>query len=111
VSVPAYRVAPRRKTRGRPASRIHWDRLGRVLLVIVLFLILLSYINPVVNFVDAWRGSHAERSQLQQLGREHARLVAKAASLHSPSMASEQARKLGMILPGERPYSVKGLPH
>ena len=46
---------------GRPASRIHWDKLGRVVLVLVLFAILFSYINPVVNFVDAWRGSHAQR--------------------------------------------------
>ena len=81
-----------------------------MVLVIVLFLILLLYVNPVVNFVDAWRGSHAERSQLQQLERERARLLAKAASLKNPATASEEARKLGMVLPGERSYSVKGLP-
>ena len=79
--------------------------------MLVLFAVLLSYINPVINFVDAWRGSHSEHAQLAQLQRERARLEAKAASLKNPSTASEDARKLGMILPGERPFSVKGLPH
>jgi cell division protein FtsB len=111
VSARAYRVAPRRRARGRPASRIHWDRLGRVVLVLVLFGVLFSYINPVVNFVDAWRGSHSEQAQFQDLQRERARLAARAASLKEPSTAAEEARKLGMILPGERAYSIKGLPH
>ena len=38
--------APRRGP-GRPASsRIRWDKLGRVVLVIVLFVVLASYVNP-----------------------------------------------------------------
>ena len=111
MSARAYRVAPRRRAPGRPASRIHWDRLGRVVLVLVLFAVLLSYINPVVNFVDAWRGSHSEQAQFRDLQRERARLAARAASLKEPSTAVENARRLGMIMPGERAYSVKGLPH
>ena len=110
MSARAYRVAPRRRTRGRPASRIHWDRLGRVVLVLVLFVILFSYINPVVNFVDAWRDSHAQREP--------------AAAARAPSTAAggqgrlaqgprrrrpRQARKLGMVAPGERSYVVRGL--
>jgi cell division protein FtsB len=73
----------------------------------VLFAILASYVNPVVNFLDAWRGSHDERSQLQALSREHTRLVAKAASLKNPDATSEQARRLGMIVSGERSYVVQ----
>jgi cell division protein FtsB len=73
----------------------------------VLFAILASYVNPVVNFLDAWRGSHDERSQLQALSREHSRLVAKAASLKNPDATSEQARRLGMIVSGERSYVVQ----
>jgi cell division protein FtsB len=73
----------------------------------VLFAILASYVNPVVNFLDAWRGSHDERSQLQALGREHSRLVAKEASLKNPDATSEQARRLGMIVSGERSYVVQ----
>ncbi len=107
MSARAYRVAPRRPVAGRPASRIHWDRLGRVLLVLVLFGIMVSYVNPVAGFVDAWRGSHAERSELQSLSREHTRLVAKAASLNRPGAAAEQARGIGMVAPGERAFVIK----
>ena len=38
-----------------------------MVLVIVLFVVLLSYVNPAVNFIDAWRDSRAARSQLAEL--------------------------------------------
>jgi len=75
----------------------------------VLFVILCSYVNPVVNFVDAWRNSHAQRSELLQLERQHSRVAAKAAALNDPGAAAEAARKLGMVAPGERSYVVRGL--
>jgi cell division protein FtsB len=77
----------------------------------VLFAILASYVNPAVNFFDAWRGSHDERSQLEALSREHSRLVAKAASLKNPDAASEQARRMGMIASGERAYVIRSPGH
>jgi cell division protein FtsB len=109
VSARAYRIAPRRRTRGRSASRIHWDKLGRVVLVIVLFVILASYVNPVVNFIDAWRDSRAQRSELQQLRHEYSRLSARAASLDDPGAVARAAREVGMVANGERPYVIRGL--
>jgi cell division protein FtsB len=102
-------VAPRRRPRGRPASRIHWDKLGRVVLVIVLFVILLSYVNPAVNFFDAWRDSRAQRSEVLELRQEHQRLAAKAAALEDSSAAVRAARKLGMVAEGERSYVIRGV--
>ena len=80
------------------------------MLVIVLFAVLISYINPVVNFVGAWRNSHSERSQLAELQRQKAHLAARAASLKNPATAVEEARRLGMVLPGEHSFSIRGLP-
>ena len=68
-----------RRTAGGPASRIHWDRLGRVLLVLVMFAVLAWYVQPAINFFNAWRGANAERVQLHQLSVEHTQLVKKAA--------------------------------
>jgi cell division protein FtsB len=109
VSARAYRVSPRR-TSGR-RTRIHWDRLGRIVLVLVFFAIVFSYISPVLNFVDAWRGAHDTDSQLAALKAEHDRLEQKAASLKSPNALVEAARRNGMVRSGEGSFVVKGLPH
>lgn len=79
--------------------------------MLVFFAIVFSYISPVVNFVDAWRGAHETDSQLAALRREHDRLEAKAEALKSPNAVAEAARRNGMVLNGERSFVVKGLPH
>jgi cell division protein FtsB len=109
VSARAYRIAPRRRTGGRGRTRIQWDRVGRIVLVVVLFLVLASYVNPLVNFVDAWRDSKAEQAQLAELKLENARLKQRAASLEGPAAAESAARKLGMVSEGERSYVIRGL--
>lgn len=111
MSSRAYRLRPatRRATRGRPRTRIRWDRLGRIALVLVLFAVLASYINPVVNLVDTWRESRAEESRLADLKAENERLRARAEELKSPAGEQREARKLGLVGAGERPYVVRGL--
>jgi len=105
-----YRLRPApRKGGGRGGSRIRWDRLGRVALVIVIFAILASYINPVVNFVDAWRDSRSERTALTELKAENAQLRERIASLDGADAAERAARKLGMVSPGEGSYVIRGI--
>src|SRR5918996_230028 len=102
-----YRLRPTaRGGRGGARSRIHWDKLGRVALVIVLFAILVSYVNPVVNFVDAWRDSRAERSSLAELKGENRKPRERLGGLDAPDAAERAARKLGMVAEGERSYVV-----
>ena len=111
MSARAYRVAPRRRARGRPASRIHWDKLGRVVLVIVLFGILLSYVNPAVNFIDAWRDSRTQRSELA--GASAASAITWRPGLprsKDSDAAVRAARKLGMVAEGERSYVIRRPP-
>jgi hypothetical protein len=103
------RPAPRRATAGRRKSRIHWDKLGRVILVIVLFAILASYVNPFANFVDAWRDSGTQKAELQALQREHARLQERAQLADTSQSKQRAARGLGMIVPGERSYVIRGI--
>ena len=73
-AAPRYRARPAARTARRNPSRIRWDKLGRVVLVLVLLLVLASYVNPLVNFVDAWQDSRAERAQLQQLQQQNQEL-------------------------------------
>src|SRR5215213_3226588 len=91
------RPAPRSRRRGQPASRIQWDRVGRIALVIVLFLVLASYVGPSINFFDAWRGSKAGQEHLVSLREENAKLRQRAQDLHGADAAEREARKLGMV--------------
>jgi cell division protein FtsB len=102
-----YRMRPAPRRGGRRASRVRWDKLGRVVLVIVLFAVLASYVSPMLNFVDAWKDSRAERTELQELKDENAQLRARAATLDGPDADERAARQLGMVAPGESSYAIK----
>jgi cell division protein FtsB len=102
-----YRARPAPRRDGRRSSRIRWDKLGRVVLVLVFFGILASYVGPSLKFVDAWRDSGAEKQQLHDLQRTNEQLRARAASLDGPDVAERAARRLGMVADGERSYVIK----
>jgi cell division protein FtsB len=102
------RPAPRSRTRGWPQSRVRWDKLGRVILVLALFAVLASYIHPLLGFVGAWEDKRAAATELSALRAEHAQLVRKAGSLDGRDAAERAARRLGMVAEGERAYVIKG---
>ena len=107
-SASGYRLrpAPRSRSRGRPASRVRWDKVGRVVLVIVLFLVLASYVSPALNFLDAWRDSRSEHGALADLRDESARLKERIAKIDTPDVAERAARRQGLVKPGEKPYTI-----
>lgn len=109
---PGYRLrpAPRSRARGRSGSRIRWDKLGRVILVLALFGVLISYVHPLLGFVGAWNDKRSAAAELSSLRAEHATLESTATSLNSRNAAEQAARKLGMVGAGERSYVIKGLP-
>jgi cell division protein FtsB len=103
-------AAPRRRVRRRAGpSRIRWDRLGRIALVLVLFGVLVSYLNPVVNLLEAWQGSKSSDAQLAQLKQERLDLARRLREVSSPASLEREARRLGMVKPGEHAYIVHGL--
>lgn len=103
------RPAPRSRRRGRGASRINWDKVGRVALVIVLVAILLSYIGPTTNVIDAWRDSKAERANLVELKQENRQLNRRMSVVAEPEAAERAARKTGMVAANESAYVIRGL--
>jgi cell division protein FtsB len=90
-------------------SRIRWDRVGRVALVLVLFGVMVSYLNPLVNLLQAWQGSKASEQQLTELTQEKVELTQQLREVSSPATLEREARKLGMVRPGEHAYVVHGL--
>jgi cell division protein FtsB len=109
----AHAHAARRPARRRGRSRggINWDRFGRVALVIVLFAVLVSYLNPVVNFIHAWSDSKSTKEHLVELRQENQQLQRQAANDSSDAVLVREARRLGMVRPGERAWAIKHLPH
>jgi cell division protein FtsB len=90
-------------------SKIRWDRLGRILLVLVLFGVMVSYLNPLVNLLQAWQGSKSSDAQLVQLKQERVELTRRLREVSSPAALEREARRLGMVKPGEHAYIVHGL--
>jgi len=102
-------AAPRRVRRRVGPSRIRWDRIGRIALVLVLFGVMVSYLNPLVNLLEAWQGSKSSEAQLTQLKQEKVDLVHELRDASSPATLEREARRLGMVRPGEHAYVVHHL--
>jgi cell division protein FtsB len=79
-------------------------------LVMVLFGILLSYLDPLLGVLSAWRDSRSERQHLIELRQQNAELQQRSASLNDPRVLEEEARRQGMVRVGERSYVIRGLP-
>jgi cell division protein FtsB len=112
--------APRRTPAPRPRSRpkalpggargIRWDRVSRVALLVVLIGIVGLYVGPARSYWSTVREAKHRRAEVAQLKRENTRLRAKRAALRSTSSLEREARRLGMVRPGERSYVIKHLP-
>ena len=103
------RPAPRGRGRGRRSTRINWERLGRVALVLVLAAVIVSYVNPTINVIDAWRDSKNESAHLAELEQDNKRLQGRIAELGEPDAAERAARRSGMVRADELPYHARGV--
>lgn len=89
---------------------MRWDRLGRVALLVVLAGVVLLYVGPLRALWTTWHEARSYKGQVTQLTRQNRALRARAAALQQPQTLAVDARKLGMVRPGELPYVVDGLP-
>ena len=96
----------------RAAARpnIRWDRLGRVFLLGVLFVILLMYVSPLTRWVTQKQTANQDSAQLRQLEGANTELKAKLKQLESPQALDLKARSLGMVKQGERSFVIENLP-
>jgi cell division protein FtsB len=110
VAQPRYRarVTPR-GTRGSRGSRIRWDRFGRIVLVLVLFIVIASYVGPSLHVFQSWRESKSAEARLAVLKDENAALSRKAKMLQSDAAVMAEARKLGLVGASEQAYVLDGV--
>ncbi|MFL5840507.1 MAG: FtsB family cell division protein [Thermoleophilaceae bacterium] len=96
----------------RAAARpnIRWDRVGRVFLLGVLFVILLMYVSPLTRWVTQKNTAQEDTAELHQLQEANDSLKARLKSLQSPQALELRARRLGMVKQGERAFVIENLP-
>jgi cell division protein FtsB len=99
---------PRPGARSGP-SRIKWDRVGRIALVLVLFAVAYSYLNPAIDLFKTYRATTAAKVEFQNLLHENKRLHRAVQSSDDPAVVEQAARKQGMIAEGETPFVLHGL--
>jgi cell division protein FtsB len=76
----------------------------------VLGALLYLYLSAGVSLVSTWKEARSDSAQLAALERQHAALEARHTSLTNPTTLVPEARRLGMIRPGEQTYVITGLP-
>jgi cell division protein FtsB len=77
-----------------------------VALLGVLGIIVLLYIPPVTHWIQQSHTASREQTQVHDLKLERGRLEARLRELTGPSAIEREARRMGMVRPGERPYVV-----
>ncbi|HUO74480.1 MAG TPA: septum formation initiator family protein [Solirubrobacteraceae bacterium] len=102
---------PRRvPSRGQPV-RVRWDRLGRIGLLLVLLVVAGLYVKQGLSLLSTRAQAEQQLSIVHRLTRENAQLVKERDSLSNPATIERDARALGMVRTGERPYVITGLPN
>jgi len=76
----------------------------------VLAALIYLYLSAGVRMFSTWRQSRHDRAVVASMQHEHASLLRQHATLSEQSTVEAQARRLGMMRPGEQPYVVSGLP-
>ena len=108
------RAAPRRRPAARKrrpaarsgASRVNWDRLGRIALTVVLAAVLYSYLHPALDFVNTYRSTSQAKVTFHEALKENKRLHRRVQRSGDPVALDEMARNQGMIAAEETPYVV-----
>ena len=88
---------------------MRWDRLGRVGLLIVLAVVVGLYVQQALAYFSVRAQADQQLSIVRSLTRHNAMLTEEEKTLNDPATIVREARVLGMVRPGERPYVVTGL--
>lgn len=106
---PRRRIARRRDAGLAGSGRIRWDRVGRICFLLLVFVLLISYIGPLIDLNQSYRLAGSTRAELQKVTAQNEALERRAKHLQSDVVLEREARRQGMIVPGEQPYVVNGL--
>jgi cell division protein FtsB len=102
--------APRPRGAAGGGQRIRWDRVSRMAILVVLVAVAALYVGPLTSLWSARGEAAMRRAQVEQLRKENRELRVKRDALSNGAALVVEARRLGMVRPGERPFVVENLP-
>ena len=103
------RPAPRRRPAARRgASRVNWERVGRIALTLVLAAVIYSYLNPMIDFVKTYTATSEAKAQFHEALKENKRLHWRVQHSDDPIVLDEKARGQGLVGEGDTPIVVRG---
>ncbi len=68
------------------------------------------YVQHALAYFSTRSQAEQQQAIVSRLERENAALSREQRALNDPATIQRDARALGMVLPGERPYVITGLP-
>lgn len=92
----------------RPGIRL--DRVSRLAFLVVTIAVLALYVGPLHSYFTTQGEAAERRAAVAELREENRELRARRAALKDDGALEQEARKLGMVRPGERSYVLRGLP-
>jgi hypothetical protein len=101
---------PQRVTLRSPHLRVRWERVGRIGLLVVLAVVIGLYADHAISYFSARAQSSRQQAIVTRLERQNAYFERRQRSLNELSTILAQARRLGMVRPGEQPYAITGRP-
>jgi cell division protein FtsB len=91
-----------------PRLRVRWERVGRIGLLVVLAVVIGLYAEHAISYVSARAASNRQHAVVSHLRHQNAYFERRQQALESLPTILAQARRLGMVRPGEQPYSIIG---
>jgi cell division protein FtsB len=95
-------VAGTRQRRSRSFHALRWLGLAVILAIAV------AYVHPIRAYQGGRERVAGQRAEIDALARENARLTRRLADADTEAFVVREARKLGLVRPGERLFIVKG---
>lgn len=84
--------------------------MGRVVLLVVLAVVLGLYVQQGITYLATRSQANEQAAIVTRLSRQNRELARREKSLKNPATIVRDARNLGMVKTGERPFVVIGLP-
>jgi hypothetical protein len=79
-------------------------------MLLVLGALIALYLSAGIHILSTWRQERNDDAAVATLEREHRRLVSQHEALGRQGTVEVEARALNMMVKGEQPYIVSGLP-